>query len=427
MPESVIPSVTIITVVRNDATHIQQTLESALSQQGVSVQYVVLDGASTDGTAEIVSQYADRLDYWHSRPDKGMYDALNEGIKLAKCDYISVLNSGDTYCSITALRDALTDVDGNTWPDVIYGHSVEVNDVWNREVRCNPDTTQLQFAPAFRHGSSLVRREVHLAHPFDLSQQKRLGYALDWEMLHRLYCEGSTFIAVDRFIEAYRAEGMSNHPYRNLLYNYRITSRGPVSKFTALKRLAKDTMYITLKDSFVYNLLHALALEYMINDILPHIPFWSWRKLWLRLIGMKIGDGSFIHKRTMFINANLITLGKHSDVNSQCLLDGRGGLTIGNSVSISHRVNILTGSHDYRSENFQGVFHPIIIKDYAWIGVNATILQGVTVGHGAVVCAGAVVTHDVPDYAVVAGVPARQIAERPRGLKYKCQGHQPLT
>lgn len=420
-------SVSVITVVRNDVAHIRQTLESALAQQGVSVQYIVLDGASTDGTAELIAEYADRLSYWHSRPDRGMYDALNKGLKLAAGDYISVLNSGDTYCSPTALCDALADVGEAQPADVIYGHSVEVNDVWNREVRCNADTELLKLAPTFRHGSSLVRREVHLSHPFDLSQQSRLGYALDWEMLHRLYAEGYRFVAVDRFIESYRAEGMSNHPYRNILYNYSITSRGPATKLTALKRLLKDSLYITLKDSFVYNLLHAIALEYMINDILPHIPFWSWRKLWLRLIGMKIGEGSFVHKRTQFINANLITLGKHSDVNSQCLLDGRGGLTIGDSVSISHRVNILTGSHDYRSENFQGVFHPIEIKDYAWIGVNATILQGVTVGKGAVVCAGAVVTHDVPDYAVVAGVPARQIAERPKDLKYKCQGHQPLT
>ena len=87
----------------------------------------------------------------------------------------------------------------------------------------------------------------------------------------------------------------------------------------------------------------------------------------------------------------------------------------------------VTGSHDYKSPNFQGIFKPIVIEDYAWIGVGATILQGVTIGRGAVVCAGAVVTKDVPAYAVVAGVPAKTIGSRPKNLDYECKWDVPLT
>ena len=127
------------------------------------------------------------------------------------------------------------------------------------------------------------------------------------------------------------------------------------------------------------------------------------------------------------MNANLISIGKHSHINTQCILDGRGGITIGSSVSISHRVNIMTGSHDYKSPNFQGIFKPIVIEDYVWIGVGATILQGVTLGRGAVVCAGSVVTKDVPDYAVVAVIPARIIDSRTEDLDYECKWDVPLT
>ena len=419
------PRVTIITVVRNDKQHIRETIVSALAQTGVEVQYLVLDGASADGTADIIRSFEGRLAYWHSRPDRGMYDAMNQAIKMADGEWISILNSGDTYVSSTSLADALAQTDSES--SVIFGHSIEVNPEWKHEIRAVPDARLLRFAPTFRHGSALIRREVHKTHLFDLSQEKRLGYALDWEMLHQLWQEGYKFQMVDTFIEAYRVEGTSNHPYRNLLYNYRITSRGVSNKLPFIKYFIKNVAVVWLKNSCIYNFSRSLILEYMVNSIIPHIPFWSWRRCLLRHAGMKIGEGSFIMKRNYFMNANLISIGKHSHVNTQCILDGRGGITIGSSVSISHRVNIMTGSHDYKSTNFQGIFKPIVIEDYAWIGVGATILQGVTIGRGAVVCAGAVVTKDVPAYAVVAGVPAKTIGSRPKNLDYECKWDVPLT
>lgn len=102
-------------------------------------------------------------------------------------------------------------------------------------------------------------------------------------------------------------------------------------------------------------------------------------------------------------------------------MDGRGIVKIGNSVSISHRVAIVSAGHDPQSPTFGYRSAPITIGDYVWIGVNATILKGVTIGEGAVVAAGAVVTKDVEPYAIVAGVPARKIGERPKGLDYKCR------
>ena len=419
------PRVTIITVVRNDKQHIRETIVSALAQTGVEVQYLVLDGASTDGTADIIRSFEGQLAFWHSSPDRGMYDAMNQAIKMADGEWISILNSGDTYVSSTSLADALAQTDSES--SVIFGHSIEVNPEWKHEIRAVPDARLLRFAPTFRHGSALIRREVHKTHLFDLSQEKRLGYALDWEMLHQLWQEGYKFQMVDTFIEAYRVEGTSNHPYRNLLYNYRITSRGVSNKLPFIKYFIKNVAVVWLKNSCIYNFSRSLILEYMVNSIIPHIPFWSWRRCLLRLAGMKFGEGSFIMKRNYFMNANLISIGKHSHVNTQCILDGRGGITIGSSVSISHRVNIMTGSHDYKSTNFQGIFKPIVIEDYAWIGVGATILQGVTIGRGAVVCAGAVVTKDVPAYAVVAGVPAKTIGSRPENLDYECKWDVPLT
>ena len=421
-------SVTIITVVRNDVQHIAATIQSALAQRGVSVQYIVVDGDSTDGTWDEIQRVAKGHDITLiHEADNGMYDALNKGIALARCEWISVLNSGDTYITPLSLAQTIAQADDAT--DVIYGHSIEAHAEWDEAMPALADTSQLRYAPTFRHGSALIRTRIHQQHRFDLGQKARLGYALDWQLLHTLWLEGCAFRMADVMMERYRTEGMSNHPYRNLLYNYRITTEGssalpdrqPLSKPRALLRLVKDACYVMLKGSCLYAVVRSFILEYMINDILPHLPFWSWRRLILRCTGMQIGRDSMIMKRNYFINANLIRIGNGTHINSQCILDARGGLTIGDSVSVSHRVNLMTGSHDYRDTHFKGVFKPIVIEDYVWIGVGATVLQGVTIGRGAVVCAGAVVTSDVAPYAVVAGVPARQVAQRPEELDYTCK------
>jgi len=113
-------------------------------------------------------------------------------------------------------------------------------------------------------------------------------------------------------------------------------------------------------------------------------------------------------------------------VGRRTYLDGRGGLKIGNSVSISPDVQIFTAQHDMNDLDFKSVYNPVIINDYAWIGTRAMLLPGVHIGKGAVVAAGAVVTKDVPEYTVVGGVPARPIKERSRDLRYRCEWFFPF-
>jgi acetyltransferase-like isoleucine patch superfamily enzyme len=115
----------------------------------------------------------------------------------------------------------------------------------------------------------------------------------------------------------------------------------------------------------------------------------------------------------------LISIGNNSVINRFVYLDGRFNLKIGNNVNISHYSKIQTLTHDIDSETFEGKPGDISIEDDVWIGVAAIILPGVTIGKGAVVGAGTVVTKDVPAYAVVAGCPARIIKYRNKNLKYK--------
>jgi len=416
--------ISVITVVFNDAKNIRQTIDSFFSQTWEDKELIVIDGASTDGTMDVVNEYKDRMAYCCSEKDNGIYDAMNKGIERATGDWIIFLNSGDYFASATSLEEVMTK--GDVTADVLFGDSIEVDDVKERLMVASPDTSRLEYAPSFRHGSALVKASIQKAHPFDLSKRGELGYALDWEMLYRLYKEGSRFAKVDAVVEAYRVGGVSGHKYKNLWYNYKITSQG---KTDAKKLLffAKGVVRNWLKGSILYRWTKAFVMEFMVNDILPHLTSWTMRRAYLRLLGAKIGKGTFIHKKTQFINPNLVTIGEDSHINSGCFIDARGRITIGRSVSVSHKVNIITGSHDHQNPRFPGVFEPIVIDDYAWLGIGSTILQGVTIGRGAVVCAGAVVTKDVAPCTVVGGVPAKEIRQRTDSFDYKCKGAYPFT
>jgi maltose O-acetyltransferase len=105
-------------------------------------------------------------------------------------------------------------------------------------------------------------------------------------------------------------------------------------------------------------------------------------------------------------------------VNRDVVLDGREGLHIGDNVSISEGVCIFSLEHDPNSPSFESRGAPVTVEDYVFVGARAIVLPGVTIGTGAVVAAGAVVTRDVPQFTVVAGVPARPIGERQRDLAY---------
>ena len=98
--------------------------------------------------------------------------------------------------------------------------------------------------------------------------------------------------------------------------------------------------------------------------------------------------------------------------------DSRGGIEIGERCSISFNCNLITGYHEIQAPKFNYAAKPIIISDYVHIGVGATILAGVNIGRGAVIAAGAVVTIDVSNYAIVGGVPAKIIGYREKDLSY---------
>ena len=422
----VMDKISVITVVFNDVENIRETIESFFSQTWENKEYIVIDGASTDGTADIIKEYSDRLTYWCSERDNGIYDAMNKGILHATGDWINILNSGDVFTSPDSLEMVMAAMEGGKGVDVVYGNCIEEDGVVRRYVNAIEDIRLMEFSPLYRHGASLIRAKIQRKFLYDVSKKDKFGYALDWEMIYRVYKSRYNFRKVDVFIETYKKNGISNRPLLNLWYNYLITSQYGM-RLKKMRFFVKAVIVLFLKNSPIYVFLKAFLMVFMVNDILPLIPFWTIRKFYLIILKMRIGKGTFIMKNTYIMNANRIKIGDFSHINRGCVLDARGKIEIGNNVSVSHNVNIMTGSHDIKSSCFIGVFKPIKIEDYAFIGVGATILQGVRIGKGAVVCAGAVVTNDVDDFDIVAGIPAKKIKERTCNPSYHCVWNIPLT
>lgn len=154
------------------------------------------------------------------------------------------------------------------------------------------------------------------------------------------------------------------------------------------------------------------------NVFVNKIPSRHIRRWFYRAMGARIGK-SYFFRRVEILFPKGLSVGDGSTIGWFSLLDARGGIAIGNSVSIASYVKLITGSHDIQSRDFRAEFSPIVVEDYAVIFTGAIVNPGVRIGKGAVVASGAVVTRDVPAYSVVAGAPAKVIGERSEDLDYR--------
>lgn len=163
-----------------------------------------------------------------------------------------------------------------------------------------------------------------------------------------------------------------------------------------------------------------LDLKVALLWCLGYIPSHIIRKAIFRLAGVKIGRGSTIHIGARFYQPKNVAIGQGTIIGDHATLDGRAKLTIGDHVDIASEVMIFNGQHDIHSQDFHPLESPVIIRDYVFIGPRAIILPGVTIGRGAVVAAGAVVTKDIDELIIVAGVPAQPIGQRQlKNLNYR--------
>lgn len=161
------------------------------------------------------------------------------------------------------------------------------------------------------------------------------------------------------------------------------------------------------------------ALLYVCNRVVAKVPSHTARLgFYRRFMKFRIGRESYIHMDAWFDSRGGLEIGANSVINQRCRLDTRGGISLGQNVSVSAEVCILTADHDPQRPDFSGRVAPVVIHDYAFIGTRALILRGVTIGRGAVVAAGAIVTKSVAPFEIVGGSPAKRLGFRAPELNY---------
>ena len=132
-----------------------------------------------------------------------------------------------------------------------------------------------------------------------------------------------------------------------------------------------------------------------------------------------------LYSGTEIRNPSGLCIGKGSIIGDNAILDARAGIKIGKNVNLSSNVSIWTLQHDYRDPDFAcnpNHYGPVRIENRVWIGPNSIILRNVTIGEGAVVAAGSVVTHNIPPFELWGGVPARSLGKRPQNMRYEFKG-----
>lgn len=213
------PLISVITVSYNAVLTIEQTILSVINQTYLNIEYIIIDGGSTDGTVNVIKKYADKIAYWVSESDKGIYDAMNKGIRMATGDVVGILNSDDFYTDENVLQ-TVADNFMNYSVDAVYGDIHFVHDAdLGKCVRYyssrlfSPFWLRFGFMPA--HPSFYCKREV-----FDKAGLYSLDYKIgaDYEMMVRLFRKygiSSRYISKD-FVTM-RTGGASNRYFRNRL------------------------------------------------------------------------------------------------------------------------------------------------------------------------------------------------------------------
>lgn len=168
----------VITICYNDRNGLLKTLESVKSQSSHDFQYIVIDGASKDGSADLLTEYASVIDYSVSESDKGIYNAMNKGIREAKGEYCLFMNAGDTFYANDTIEKALPLLDGT---DFLSGDTYCVfpdgkSTVWKA---VNNVTTYLMAIYSLSHQATFIRTELLKQRPY----REDLKVVSDWEQM----------------------------------------------------------------------------------------------------------------------------------------------------------------------------------------------------------------------------------------------------
>lgn len=226
MHNHVHPKFSIITVTYNAGAVLEDTIQSVITQTYRNVEYIIVDGGSKDHTLDIINRYREHIHTLVSEPDKGLYDAMNKGIRLATGDYLCFLNAGDELHEDDTLQLMVHSITGTELPDVLYGETAIVDEEGHflrmRRLSAPEDLNWKSFKDGMLvcHQAFFPRRE--LAEPYDL----RYRFSADFDWCIHIMKKSHTLHNTHLTLIDYLSEGMTTRNHRASLHErFRIMCR----------------------------------------------------------------------------------------------------------------------------------------------------------------------------------------------------------
>ncbi|RZK87523.1 MAG: glycosyltransferase [Pedobacter sp.] len=209
-----LPKLSVITIVFNNAKDIERTVLSVLNQSHKNIEYIVIDGASTDGTLNIIKKYENRLAKLISEKDKGIYDAMNKGLALATGDYVLFMNSGDEIYELDTVEKVFA-----TTPnaDIYYGETEMYDENWNSLGQRRHSAPKHFNWQSFKYGMNISHQAIYikrsLTEPYDLQYK----YSADIDWIIKIAKKASNIVNTHLYVAKYLVGGMSKQKHRESL------------------------------------------------------------------------------------------------------------------------------------------------------------------------------------------------------------------
>jgi glycosyltransferase involved in cell wall biosynthesis len=194
----------VITVVYNDVTNIEKTIKSVLEQNYSLLEYIIIDGGSTDGTCEIIDKYyqLSAISYYESLKDDGIYDAMNKGILRACGDYVCFMNSGDIFASVNVLSEVCSSLVAKQEPDFLYGDTIVITEKGMKYISAR-DFSYITNGLPFCHQSVFIKSSLHKRILYD----QRYKYAADFDFFAKLSHFSCSYFYLANFAVSIVIEG----------------------------------------------------------------------------------------------------------------------------------------------------------------------------------------------------------------------------
>jgi len=266
-----IPKVSIITVCLNSKKYIEDTIVSACQQTYKNIEYIVIDGGSTDSTLDIIKKYEDRIDYWVSEPDSGISDAFNKGIEASKGDIIGIINAGDRYTE-EAVNTAVKILQENPEFDFVYGDLLYTDEKGNpkflmKGVRDYQKKIRYTM-PAMNHPTVFMKRSVYDSCGL-FNESYRI--AMDYEFLLRITHCGKKGIYIENTLATMTLGGIS---YKRFYKSYKEVCGASV-KYGYNPVKAYSRLYLKAIRGIMRRMLEVFGLGLIIRPISR--TFWNIR------------------------------------------------------------------------------------------------------------------------------------------------------